>query len=124
MVTTEKALNLFCLDVNLCSMLTLSGMLGMISRTSSRGWGMGTFLGAYFLEKKKVHFICLHPLTISNKYYISFEIQATRLGATVAPNKGLEEALPRSVSKYLVKSFVENHFVSKPIFSLALEKKC
>lgn len=99
MVITEKALNLFSLYVNFCSMLTLLGMLGIFSRTCSRGWSMDTFLGAYFLKKKKAHFICLHPLTISNKYYISFEIQATRLGATVAPNKGLEEALPRSVSK-------------------------
>ena len=54
---------------------------------------MGACFRAHF--QKKGHFVCLHPLkqisflTISNGI-IFFKTQGTRLGAIVAPNKGLE----------------------------------
>ena len=50
--------------------------------------GMGAFFKAHFL-KKKAPPEQLSFLTISNEN-IFFKTQVTRLGAIIAPNKGLE----------------------------------
>ena len=61
-------------------------------RALSRYLGLGTFFGAHF-TKKRLFFLTLPKLvlllTISNEN-IFLRTQAGRLGAIVAPNKGVE----------------------------------
>ena len=58
--------------------------------------GLGALFGAHFLEKRTFYLHTLPKqmsfLTISNKI-ISFKTQGNRLGAIVAPNKCLVQAL-------------------------------